>query len=72
VIHVVRLLAPPLVGEDHSKDIDFSPDGIRARWDAGYLDTSRVLQQKPWSHKVDPLEGFVLHEAAAGRMLFEG
>lgn len=72
VMHVVRLLAPPLNGEDHSKDIDFSPDGIRARWDAGYLDTSRVLRQRPWTHEVDPLEGFVLHEAAAGRMVFEG
>src|SRR5262249_8509307 len=27
-MHVVRLLAPPLAGEDHSKDIDFSADGI--------------------------------------------
>src|SRR5262249_18208998 len=24
-MHVVRLLAPPLQGEDHAKDIDFSP-----------------------------------------------
>jgi len=72
VMHVVRLLAPPVLGEDHSKDIDFSPGGIRQRWDAGYIDTSRVLMQKPWEKPHDKLEGFVLHEAAAGKMMFEG
>ena len=72
VMHVVRLLAPSLLGEDHSKDIDFSPDRIRQRWDAGYMDTSKVLQQAPWTHEVDPLEGFVLHEAADGHMVYEG
>ncbi len=34
-MHVVRLLAPTLDGEDHTKDIDFSPAGIHARWAAG-------------------------------------
>ena len=71
-MHVVRLVAPPLAGEDHSKDIDFSPGGIRQRWDAGYTDTMRVLAQAPWTHEFDPLEGFILHETEAGRMMFEG
>jgi NTE family protein len=71
-MHVVRLLAPPLQGEDHAKDIDFSPEGIRSRWDAGYADTNRVLAQAPWTHQFDPVEGFILHEAAAGRMISEG
>jgi NTE family protein len=71
-MHVVRLLAPPLQGEDHAKDIDFSPDGIRSRWDAGYVDTNRVLAQAPWTHQFDPVEGFILHEAAAGQMINEG
>jgi len=71
-MHVVRLLSPPLAGEDHAKDIDFSPGGIRFRWEAGYADTMRVLQQAPWTHEFDPLEGFILHEAEAGRMMFEG
>ena len=71
-MHVVRLLAPPLQGEDHSKDIDFSSSGIQHRWDAGHSDTMRVLNQHPWTHEVEPLEGFVLHEAEAGRMEFEG
>jgi NTE family protein len=71
-MHVVRLLAPPLAGEDHSKDIDFSADGVRSRWDAGYLDTVRVLAQRPWEREFDPMEGFILHEAAGGEMIAEG
>lgn len=67
-MHVIRLLAPPLAGEDHSKDIDFSPGGIRTRWEAGYAHTARVLEQAPWTHGVDPMEGIILHEAEAGRM----
>ena len=71
-MHVVRLLAPPLYGEDHSKDIDFSAHGIRQRWSAGYRDTARVLEAAPWRRECDPLEGFILHEAAAGTMVAEG
>lgn len=71
-MHVVRLLAPPLAGEDHSKDIDFSADGVRNRWDAGYLDTVRVLAKAPWKRPFDPMEGFILHEAAGGEMVAEG
>jgi NTE family protein len=65
-MHVVRLLAPPLDGEDHTKDVDFSPKGIRKRWEAGYADTSRVLELAPWSGEFDPVEGFILHEAGPG------
>ncbi|MBL8770241.1 MAG: patatin-like phospholipase family protein [Phenylobacterium sp.] len=67
-MHVIRLLAPPLAGEDHAKDIDFSPLGIRTRWEAGYAHTRRVLEQSPWTQAVDPTEGVILHEAEAGRM----
>ncbi|ESQ74745.1 patatin-like phospholipase family protein [Asticcacaulis sp. AC402] len=71
-MHVVRLLAQPLKGEDHLKDIDFSPSGIRSRWEAGYADTARVLEQAPWkAPHHDPLEGFILHEAHAGKMMPE-
>jgi NTE family protein len=71
-MHVVRLLAPALAGEDHSKDIDFSRNGIAHRWRAGYDDTMRVLMQAPWAGKFDPLEGFILHQAEDGQMKFEG
>ena len=67
-IHLVRLLAPALGPEDHTKDIDFDPANIRARWQAGYQNTRDVLARAPWMEPVDPLEGFVLHEALEGRM----
>ncbi len=61
-MHVVRLVAPHLDGEGHTKDIDFSHAGISTRWQAGLEDTRRVLSQKPWTGDVDPLAGFHLHE----------
>src|SRR5215212_310967 len=68
-MHVVRLLAPSLEGEDHTKDIDFSPDGIRRRREAGYADTCRVLELAPWSGEFDPVEGFILHETRPGAVM---
>ena len=71
-MHVVRLLAPMVHGEDHSKDIDFSADGIRTRWDAGYAETSRVLATAPWERSYGDEHGFLLHEASGGVMATEG
>jgi NTE family protein len=68
-MHVIRLLAPSLDNEDHAKDIDFSPDGIRQRREAGYRHTSETLEKAPWRGDFDPLEGFVLHEASGGQMV---
>jgi NTE family protein len=62
-MHVVRLLAPQLERENHTKDVDFSPSSIRIRWEAGYHNTRRVLSQAPWEGEFDPLEGVILHEA---------
>jgi NTE family protein len=63
-MHVVRLLAPRLDKENHTKDIDFSPTGIRLRWEAGYADTARALQRAAWENDdCDPLEGVILHES---------
>jgi NTE family protein len=61
-MHVVRLLAPQLDRETHTKDIDFSADGIRQRWEAGYVHTRSVLKRKPWTGEFDPLAGVVFHE----------
>jgi NTE family protein len=60
-MHVIALLAPALPDEDYAKDIDFSPRGIRARWDAGYAQTARALAAAPWTEPADPLEGVILH-----------
>jgi NTE family protein len=61
-MHVVRLLAPRLDNENHTKDIDFSEAGIRRRWEAGYADTARALQRAAWKDDCGPLEGVILHE----------
>jgi NTE family protein len=63
-MHVVRLLAPRLDNENHTKDIDFSPGGIRQRWEAGYGDTMRAVQRAAWDDDCDPLEGIILHDPA--------
>jgi NTE family protein len=65
-MHVVRLLAPRLDRENHTKDIDFSSAGIRTRWETGHADTMRALARQPWIGEFDPLEGVVLHEPDAG------
>jgi NTE family protein len=61
-MHVVRLLAPQLDRENHTKDIDFSPARIRQRWNAGYVHTKAVLDRSPWIGEFDPLSGVILHE----------
>jgi NTE family protein len=68
-MHVVRLLAPALDYEDHAKDIDFSPEGIRQRWEAGYRHTIETLDKAPWRAPFDPGEGFILYEAMGGDLV---
>jgi len=63
-MHVAHLLAPRVDGEDHTKDIDFTSTGVRARWQAGYADTLRMIDRKPWTKPVDPMDGVVVHQAA--------
>ena len=64
-MHVVRLLAPALDGEDYMKDLDFSAAGIRFRCEAGFVDTRRMLERAPWEAPLDPMEGVVVHELSA-------
>ena len=61
-MHVVRLQAPQLDRETHTKDIDFSAAGIKRRWDAGYAHTKAALERAPWDGEFDPLSGVILHE----------
>jgi NTE family protein len=61
-MHVVRLLAPVLEGDDFTKDIDFTPSGITARWEAGYADMQKMLERAPWDKPVDPMEGVIIHQ----------
>jgi NTE family protein len=70
-MHVVQLLAPQLDRESHTKDIDFSPRGISARWNAGYQHTQSALERMPWTGEFDPLSGVVLHEPPSDAMTAE-
>ena len=60
-MHVAHLLAPRVASEDHTKDIDFTPAGIRARREAGRVDTMRMVARAPWQAPVDPIEGVIEH-----------
>ncbi len=62
-MHIVRLLAPRLAAEDHTKDIDFTPAGIRARREAGLIDAREVIAQAPWRHEAGEMhEGVHVHD----------
>jgi NTE family protein len=62
-MHVVRLLAPRLDAEDHTKDIDFTAAGIRARREAGLIDAREVIAQAPWQHEAGEMhEGVHVHD----------
>jgi NTE family protein len=61
-MHVVRLLAPEFDGDDYTKDIDFTPEGITARREAGYADARAMLERAPWRTPVDPMEGIIIHQ----------
>jgi NTE family protein len=65
-MHIVRLLAPRLDNEDHTKAVDFSPSGIRRRWEAGHASACRAINEAPWLRECDPLEGVILHEPGNG------
>jgi NTE family protein len=64
-MHIVRLNAPRLEGEDHMRDIDFTDGGIRTRWQAGYADTARTLDRRPWDIPIDPMVGVAVHDSGA-------
>ncbi len=61
-MHIVYLHAPRLEAEDHTKDIDFTTAGIRARCEAGYRDAHEAIAEQPWICEVDPLEGVLVHD----------
>ncbi|MBI4291354.1 MAG: patatin-like phospholipase family protein [Betaproteobacteria bacterium] len=61
-MHLVRLVAPRVQGEDLNKDIDFTSAGISARWDAGYAAARRMLEREPWQQSGGFLDGIVVHE----------
>jgi NTE family protein len=53
-IHLVEINAQPIDGETNSRDYDFSRAAIKARWGAGYADTCRMIERRPWDNPIDP------------------
>ncbi|MGV8899320.1 MAG: patatin-like phospholipase family protein [Burkholderiaceae bacterium] len=62
VMHVLPLRAPALEGENNTKDIDFTPAGIEARWTAGRELTRIRIAAAPWNEAIDPAVGIVVHD----------
>lgn len=62
VMHILSLRAPRLDGEDASKDIDFTPASICARWEAGRELARAKIAEAPWQAAFDPVMGVLLHE----------
>jgi NTE family protein len=62
VMHILPLKAPALPGEDHAKDIDFTPAGVTTRWQAGYRFAQQKIAEAPWSGKIDLTAGVVVHD----------
>lgn len=65
VMHLMRLVAPRLPDEDHTKDLDFHVDRVRRRWKAGLEDARRTIAAKAWLQPVGPMDGLVIHDLAA-------
>jgi NTE family protein len=63
MMHIIRLNAAPLEHEDYLRDIDFSPEAIHKRWQAGYADTKRTLEHKPWEMPIDPMMGVAVFDS---------
>lgn len=62
VMHLMRLIAPRLPDEDHTKDMDFNVARIQQRWQAGLNDARRTLAKQAWTAPVGPTEGLVVHD----------
>ncbi len=64
-MHLVEINAEPIDGENNARDFDFSQAAIAARWEAGYADTRRMIERRPWDDPVDPLVGVAVYASDA-------
>ena len=65
LMHIVRINATPSKNDDYLREIDFSSEGIQRRWRAGYDDTMRTLERRPWETTIDPMVGVAVHDSDA-------
>lgn len=64
-MHIVRINAHSGKNDDLLREIDFSTEGIQTRWKAGYEDTARTLDRRPWEIPIDPMTGVAVHDSDA-------
>jgi NTE family protein len=64
VMHVVRLEYGGHDWHMAAKDINFSKGSIEWRWEQGYRDASRSIQEAGWLATVTDQSGIVVHELA--------
>jgi NTE family protein len=64
-MHVVEINAAPIDGETNARDFDFSRAAIASRWQAGYADASRMIEQRPWETPIDPMVGVAVYASDA-------
>jgi NTE family protein len=62
-MHIVEINSQPLKGETNARDYDFSRGAVQARWQAGYDDTCRILDRRPWDDPIDPATEVTLYES---------
>lgn len=65
VMHVVKLCAPVLPGQDGAKDIDFSRQGIAVRHASGLATARAALESCPWNNERGLSEGMCVHQIDA-------
>ena len=64
-MHLVEINAQPIAGETNARDYDFSRAAVQARWQAGYADTCRMLERRPWDDPVDPATDVTVYASDA-------
>jgi NTE family protein len=67
-MHLIEINAEPIDGETNARDFDFSQAAIDARWQAGYADTSRMIERRPWTDPIDPQVGVAVYASDASEV----
>lgn len=65
-MHLVRLVAPVLEGDDLMKDVDFGATRVAERRAAGYAAAQRMIARAPWRSEIDPRVGVAIHDDDQG------
>jgi len=64
-MHLVEINAQPLACDGNARDFDFSRTTVEARWAAGYADTRKMLERRPWEAAIDPATDLTVYRSDA-------